>query len=146
MKPKRTRWTDEEIARLQAFDGQPWSSAALMKEFPGRTYAAIERKASKMGVKLGAHTRPPRKNEPHTSFSVTLSLEHQRKFKAVLASMGFKIPSFFRWTIDNMYADLMERTNEECGLGEHRYSDRNDDCGVRGDMGSIGACQESART
>ena len=139
MKPKRTRWTDEEIARLQAFDGQPWSSASLVAEFPRRNYAAIERKASKMGVKLGAHTRPPRKNEPHTSFSVTLSLEHQRKFKAVLASMGFKIPSFFRWTIDNMYADLMERTNEECGLGEHGYSYRNDDCGARGDMGSIGA-------
>ena len=119
---RRVRWTDDEIARLQAFEGLPWSSAALMQEFPGRTYAAIERKASKMGVKLGAHTRPPRKNEPHTSFSVTLSLEHQRKFKAVLASMGFKIPSFFRWTIDNMYADLMERTNEECRLGKLGYS------------------------
>jgi hypothetical protein len=138
MKPKRKRWTDTEAARLQAFDGQPWSPAALVAEFPGRTYAAIERKASKTGVKLGAHTRPPQKHEPHTSFSVTLSLEHQRKFKAVLARMGFKIPSFMRWTIDNLYAELMESANEECGLGEHCYSDRNDDCGARGDVGSVG--------
>ena len=78
----------------------------MVVEFPRRNYAAIERKASKMGVKLGAHTRPPRKNEPHTSFSVTLSLEHHRKLKAVLASTGFKIPSFMRWLIDSMYADL----------------------------------------
>ena len=119
-------WTDIEIARLLAFDGQPWSGKALMEHFPGRTYAAIERKAGKLGVKLGANTRPPKKHEPHTSFSVTLSLEHHRKFKAIMNSLGFKTPSFMRWMIDSMYEEADAERPEDMVSNRANEGDANE--------------------